>query len=53
MGGSHPKVRIGHPSGVLTVEAEASGGWRVTKAVLTRTARRLMSGWVYVPRELL
>jgi probable AcnD-accessory protein PrpF len=47
-------TRIGHQSGVLAVGAEVSrredGGWHVDKAVLSRSARRLMSGWVYVPR---
>lgn len=46
-------TRIGHQSGVLAVGAEVSrredGGWRVDKAVLSRSARRLMSGWVHVP----
>ena len=46
-------TRIGHQSGVLAVGAEVSrredGSWRVDKAVLSRSARRLMSGWVYVP----
>jgi probable AcnD-accessory protein PrpF len=45
-------VRFGHPSGSLTVGAEAtlqSGQWIVTKAVMSRSARRLMEGWVRVP----
>jgi len=46
-------TRIGHPSGVLAVGAEVSqredGGSRVDKAVLSRSARRLMSGWVHLP----
>lgn len=49
-------VRLGHPGGVTTVEAEVvpdpspgAGGWRVTRATLGRTARRLMEGWVLVP----
>jgi probable AcnD-accessory protein PrpF len=49
-------VKIGHTSGVLMISAEASdasGGWRVTKAVMDRSARRLMAGWVYVPGKIL
>ena len=45
-------TRIGHPSGTLTVGAElsqADGRWRFDKAVLSRSARRLMSGWVHLP----
>ncbi len=45
-------VRFGHPSGTLAVGAEArqeGGEWKVTKAVMSRSARRLMEGWVRVP----
>ena len=45
-------TRIGHASGTLTVGAElscADGRWRFDKAVLSRSARRLMSGWVHLP----
>jgi probable AcnD-accessory protein PrpF len=45
-------LRFGHPSGTLSVGAEAlskDGEWIVTKAVLSRSARRLMEGWVRVP----
>jgi 2-methylaconitate isomerase len=45
-------VRFGHPSGVMTVGAEAtmqSGEWVVTKAIMSRSARRLMEGFVRVP----
>ena len=45
-------TRIGHPAGTLTVGAElslAGGAWRFDKAVLSRSARRLMSGWVHLP----
>jgi probable AcnD-accessory protein PrpF len=47
-------VRFGHPSGTLTVGAEAveqGGQWLVTKAVMSRSARRLMDGQVYVPAD--
>ena len=49
-------VRFGHPSGTLRVGAEATqvdGQWRVTKAVMSRSARVLMEGWVRVPAETL
>ena len=45
-------TRIGHASGVLAVGAELShgpAGWRLDKAVLSRSARRLMSGWAHLP----
>lgn len=45
-------VRFGHPSGTLRVGAEAQsidGKWRVTKALMSRSARVLMEGWVRVP----
>lgn len=45
-------VRFGHPSGTLRVGAEASrvdGAWTVTKAIMSRSARVLMEGWVRVP----
>jgi len=48
-------ARIGHAAGVLAVGAEVSspdGQWRLDKAVLSRTARRLMSGVVHVPPAL-
>lgn len=46
------RIRFGHPSGTLEVGAEAreeGGQWVVSKAVMSRTARRLMEGWVRVP----
>jgi len=45
-------VRIGHPGGVLTLEAtvDLDGPTpRLTRAVVARTARRLMAGDIYVP----
>lgn len=53
-GGQRSAVRFGHPSGTLRVGAEAlqnNGQWRVTKAVMSRSARILMEGWVRVPEE--
>ncbi len=46
------RIRFGHPSGTLTVGAEAKAQgkqWVVSKALMSRTARRLMEGWVRVP----
>ncbi|PRY05281.1 2-methylaconitate cis-trans isomerase PrpF [Paraburkholderia sp. BL25I1N1] len=53
-GGARESVRFGHPSGTLRVGAEASergGEWTVTKAIMSRSARVLMEGWVRVPQE--
>ena len=50
--GADGRVRIGHPSGRLVVGAEAEerdGTWVVTNALMSRSARRLMEGWVHVP----
>lgn len=51
-GGARRSVRFGHPSGALTVGAEAQqieGVWTVAKAIMSRSARRLMEGRVLVP----
>jgi len=51
-GGERQAVRFGHPSGTLRVGAEASqvgASWAVTKAIMSRSARILMEGWVRVP----
>ncbi|MBL8483581.1 MAG: hypothetical protein JNJ60_15390, partial [Rhodocyclaceae bacterium] len=45
-------LRFGHPSGLLAVGAEAEcvdGSWVVRKAVMSRSARRIMEGWVRIP----
>lgn len=47
-------VRFGHPSGTLRVGAQAQqvgGQWTVTKAIMSRSARVLMEGWVRVPAD--
>ena len=47
-------VRFGHPSGTLRVGAEATlenGEWVVKKAILSRSARVLMEGYVRVPAD--
>ena len=46
------EIRFGHPSGSLSAGASAvfeNGEWTVTRAVMSRSARRLMEGWVRVP----
>ena len=51
-GGSRDAVRFGHPSGTLRVGAQVAqvdGQWLVTRAVMSRSARVLMKGEVYVP----
>jgi probable AcnD-accessory protein PrpF len=51
-GGTRNAVVFGHPSGTLRVGAEAAqidGQWQVTKALMSRSARILMEGWVRVP----
>jgi len=51
-GGERNAVRFGHPSGTLRVGAQATesnGEWTVTKAIMSRSARVLMEGWVRVP----
>ncbi|MCE3285438.1 MAG: prpF [Steroidobacteraceae bacterium] len=53
-GGARHAVRFGHPSGTLRVGAEAqqvNGEWTVTKAIMSRSARVLMEGWVRVPGD--
>jgi probable AcnD-accessory protein PrpF len=53
-GGARSAVRFGHPSGTLRVGAEASehnGEWGVSKAIMSRSARVLMEGWVRVPGD--
>lgn len=42
------EIRIGHPSGLVSVSAQVEQGpdWRATRATVFRTARRLMQGAV-------
>lgn len=54
--GGEPRsaVRFGHPSGTLRVGAQAqrvNDEWTVTKAIMSRSARVLMEGWVRVPGD--
>ncbi|MGE6388086.1 2-methylaconitate cis-trans isomerase PrpF [Pseudomonas sp. NPDC078416] len=49
------QVRMGHTAGSVAVGAKTvleDGGWSVDKAVMSRSARRLMEGWVRVPEVL-
>nr|WP_294528683.1 2-methylaconitate cis-trans isomerase PrpF [uncultured Rhodopila sp.] len=51
-GGERETVCFGHPSGTLRVGAQATlvdGQWAVSKAIMSRSARVLMQGWVHVP----
>lgn len=53
-GGPREAVRFGHPSGTLRVGAAVardSARWTVSKAVMSRSARVLMDGWVAVPQD--
>jgi probable AcnD-accessory protein PrpF len=53
-GGARDAVRFGHPSGTLRVGAQATqegGEWVVKKAIMSRSARVLMEGWVRVPGD--
>jgi len=55
-GGRRDEVRFGHPSGTLKVGADAAeqdGTWAVTKALMSRSARRLMEGQVFVSSDWL
>ncbi len=52
-GNERTAVTFGHPSGTLKVGAEAEsidGDWQVKKAIMSRSARVLMEGWVRVPQ---
>jgi len=51
-GGSRECICFGHPSGTLSVGAsvqQVDDRWTVTRAVMSRSARVLMEGWVRVP----
>lgn len=55
-GGVREAVCFGHPSGTLRVGAQVvqqGGQWQVKKAVMSRSARVLMEGWVRIPAESL
>jgi 2-methylaconitate cis-trans-isomerase PrpF len=50
-------IRIGHPGGVLAlevaVEVSPQAGPRLVRAVIERTARRVMAGDMYIPMRVL
>ena len=53
-GGNREEVTFGHPSGTLKVGAAAeqvNGEWTAKKAVMSRSARVLMEGWVRIPGD--
>lgn len=53
-GGERNSVVFGHPSGTLKVGAQAckaNGSWTVNKAIMSRSARVLMEGWVRIPSD--
>jgi probable AcnD-accessory protein PrpF len=53
-GGARESVTFGHPSGILRVGAaveQVDGDWRATKAIMSRSARVLMEGWVRIPAD--
>lgn len=58
-GGERESVVFGHPSGTLKIGAKAThsvlengeSGWKIEKAIMSRSARILMEGWVRVPQR--
>ena len=48
-------IRIGHPGGIVEVEAEVetinNQQFNLLRAMYSRTARRLMDGYVYISRD--
>tara|TARA_R110000751_G_scaffold45838_7_gene103690 strand:+ start:247 stop:1455 length:1209 start_codon:yes stop_codon:yes gene_type:complete len=53
-GGDREAVVFGHPSGTLKVGAQATKideQWTVNKAIMSRSARILMEGWVRIPED--
>ncbi|SCL26463.1 2-methylaconitate cis-trans isomerase [Micromonospora rhizosphaerae] len=55
-GADNGVTRIGHPAGVMDMEAHpelVDGAWTVDAVAGYRTARRLMEGWALVPDRVL
>jgi 2-methylaconitate cis-trans-isomerase PrpF len=53
---SNPKIRIGHPSGVMEASVEVDMDLdrelpHIRKVIVSRTARRLMEGIAYIPKS--
>jgi methylitaconate Delta-isomerase len=49
------EIRIGHPAGIITCESEVEivgSDVKITRDVIFRTARRIMDGYVYVPKSV-
>ncbi|ACB85722.1 2-methylaconitate cis-trans isomerase PrpF family protein [Natranaerobius thermophilus] len=49
-------IKIGHPAGFIEIEVrvdedEQNGNWILNKAAINRTARRIMDGNCYIPKE--
>jgi probable AcnD-accessory protein PrpF len=56
IGSPRTRITFGHPSGTMTAGAEVEardGSWDIVKAVMSRSARRLMEGKVFVPARLM
>ncbi len=52
-GGEKEMVEFGHPSGTLKVGSKAiqeNGNWVIEKAIMSRSARVIMEGWVKIPQ---
>ena len=52
----HTGLRIGHPTGTIYVETQIvkeGDDWKIKRAAVERTARRLMDGYLYVPTSCL
>ena len=49
-------VRVGHPSGVseyiIVIAKRPSGEFELTQSAIAGTSRRIMDGYVYVPRKI-
>lgn len=50
--GGDTVVRIGHPGGIIECDMTVNNGV-ITRAIFGRTARRIMEGYVYIPRKIL
>ena len=51
---SGKEINIGHPGGIVDVEAECdwqNGNPVITRVTYARTARRIMDGYCYVPKR--
>ena len=56
LGASQARITFGHPSGTMSAGADVESNgdsWTITKAIMSRSARRLMEGHVLVPARFL